>query len=498
MARVSTLWRNDKLYSECRFHGETDPIIDNIYFNSKECGKKGLFVAIEGFHVDGHSFIDQAISGGCTAVIHSKELSFYHPKVLYIQHPNVRKIASHLGYKLYGPLPQNIIGVTGTDGKSTTAEFLYQILKRINVKCALLTTVSCDTGRKKERSPFKQSTPESNQLYQFLSNCYLNGIDTVILETTSHALSESGSRVTELEFSGAIFTTISSDHLDFHKTKENYIDAKLNLARQLKEGAFVVMEETFAYKNEVLKSLKSGVKVFYYSLNKKQSGANLKATTLFSSFFEQTLLCNSTKVKLNYGQNIYAKNFLAAVSGAITMTKLAPLYIFKNANSLEKIDGRFKIINKENFPTIVIDFAHTSDAFENIFSHTRKFFPATKMVALFGAAAERDHSKRPTLGYIASLYCDTIILTNEDPRFENQKEILDDLKSGIKNAVSVYCIYDRLEAIEFALQVATKADVVLLLAKGHEKFIDYGSFRKEWDEENVVLTLLTQMGKDNG
>lgn len=498
MARVSTLWRNDKLYSECRFHGEIDPIIDNIYFNSNECGTRSLFVALEGIHVDGHSFIEQAINSGSCAIIHSKELSFYHPEVLYIQHPNGRKIASHLGYKLYGPLPQNIIGITGTDGKSTTAEFLYQILKRINVKCALLTTVSYDTGLKKESSPFKQSTPESNQLYQFLHNCYLNGIDTVILETTSHALSESGSRVADLEFSGSIFTTISSDHLDFHKTKENYIDAKLNLARQLKEGAFVVMEESFAYKDEVLKSIKSSVKPFYYSLDKNQSNANLEATTLFNSFTEQTLLCNLTKVKLNYGQNIYAKNFLAAVSCAIAMTKLKPLYILKNANSLKKIEGRFKIINKENFPTIVIDFAHTPDAFKNILTHTRKFFPATKIVALFGAAAERDHSKRPTLGYLASLYCDTIILTNEDPRFENQKEILDDLKSEIKNDVNIYCIYDRFEAIEFALKVATKEDVVLLLAKGHEKFIDFGSYRKEWDEENVVLNLLTQMGKNNG
>lgn len=399
---------------------------------------------------------------------------------------------------MYGPLPKNIIGITGTDGKSTTAEFLYQILKRINVKCALLTTVSYDAGRKKEISPFKQSTPESNQLYQFLSNCYLNGIDTVILETTSHALSESGSRVADIEFSGAIFTTISSDHLDFHKTKENYIEAKLNLARQLKEGAFIVMEDKFAYKNEVLKSIKNSVDPFYYSLDKKQSRANLEASTLFSSFAEQTLLCNSVKVKLNYGQHIYAKNFLAAISSAIVMTKLKPLYILKNANSLKKIEGRFKIIKKENSPTVIIDFAHTADAFENIFTHTRKFFPTTRIVALFGAAAERDHSKRPTLGYLASLYCDTIILTNEDPRFENQKTILDDLKSGIKNNVNVHCIYDRLEAIKFALKIATKVDVVLLLAKGHEKFIDYGSFRKEWDEEKVVLSLLMQMGKDNG
>lgn len=217
MKRVSVLWTKDKVRSECRINGNSDPLVDSVSFFSGHCTAHSVYVSVRGLHVDGHSYIPEAIGNGCPVVIHAEQLGAYDPKVLYIQHPNPRRIASLFANALAQPLPAHIIGVTGTDGKSTTCEFLWQLLNRCGVRCGLLSTVSMDDGSGKVPSPYRQSTPEAPQLYAFLRSCHLNGLDTVVLESTSHGLSEEGARLQDICYSGAIFTTLTSEHLEFHK-----------------------------------------------------------------------------------------------------------------------------------------------------------------------------------------------------------------------------------------------------------------------------------------
>ncbi len=458
--------------------------MQNITFIAQQCAAHSIYVAIVGTHTDGHFFIEEAIARGAQVIIHSHDCDRYHPHVTYIAHPNPRRIASLFSKSLAGVLPATIIGITGTDGKSTTADFLYQLLHHQGVRCGLLTTVSMDDGTGKRASPYRQSTPESYILYPFLASCKSHGIDVVILETTSHALSTEGSRLTDIAFSGAVITPITSEHLEFHGTRLRYIDAKMNLVRQLKKGGWVVFPQDTTLRTAITEAADASVQ-----LHEENWASQTKAVSLTSRVLQINHQGSRYTATLPYGQACYQENFLCALTAAGCITGTLPYEIPK----LKPVPGRFEVVPADVPWTIIIDFAHTARAFTLLFEHVRSMTASGRIIALFGAAGERDRAKRRPMGYAAGSACDIIILTDEDPRGESGDQIADDLASGIREAHftgTLMRIADRTAAIQTAIGMCTPGDVLLLLAKGHEGTIQYRDHTVEWNERKVVLDVI--------
>ena len=504
MKRLSVLWTNDKVRSECRIMGNSDPYINHITFSAQTCSENSLYIALTGKHVDGHSFIEEAILRGTRAIVLEHSIAAYHPEVLYIIHPHPRRLASLFSRALAGPLPEQIIGVTGTDGKSTTCEFLWYLYTASDQKCGLLTTVSLDDGKGKVVSPYRQSTPEAPELYQFLSRCRKQNCNTVVLETTSHGLSSEGARLIDISFSGAILTPITREHLEFHGTVERYVDAKMNLVRQVQENGWVVIPHDFVYLDEVYAAKKSSVTVYTYAWSDQTTHAALTARTVCATLFSRTIeVAFNRQVKhitLPYGQSCYAENALGALLGSFVSLPSSLSLWSKETGVLPSIAGRFEEI-KTSFPfMIIVDFAHTEQAFKFLFSHIREHLPHARIIALFGAAGERDRSKREPMGNVAAAWCHAVFLTDEDPRGESPEQILDDLERGIVSTPlppEIFRIHNRKEAIRQALAYCKQGDVLLLLAKSHERTIQYRNRSIAWNESETVLQLAHEWEKEH-
>ena len=501
MKRLSVLWTNDKVRSECRFHGNSDPMVANVSFSSKTCTEGSMFIAVEGLHVDGHSFIPEAIERGAVVVVHANRLARYHGDILYIRHPNPRRVASMFAYALALPLPQSIIGVTGTDGKSTTCEFLWKLLNDRGIRCALLSTVSLDDGSGYRSSPYRQSTPEVPELYAFLRTCRENGVSTVVLEATSHGLSDTGARLADISFAGAIYTSPTSEHLEFHKSLEQYIEAKMNLARQVASGGWIVLPKTFPYRRWVSSASPSEVREYLHALDEDHDGTALSAATLDSSLESRSITVSTptddpVTVHIPYGPACFSENALGAMLAAHLVTGQPLANIAAAAQTFGRVPGRYEIVRTQDPCTILIDFAHTADAFERLFGHVRSSHPEGRLVAVFGAAGERDSSKRLPMGKAAGRWCDVVFLTDEDPRKESPSQILNELQIGIESeqtSTRIIRIHDRTCAIKSALDLCDRPeDVLLLLGKGHESSIQYAEGPRPWNERKVVEELLAQ------
>ncbi|HCS37551.1 MAG TPA: UDP-N-acetylmuramoyl-L-alanyl-D-glutamate--2,6-diaminopimelate ligase [Sphaerochaeta sp.] len=506
MKRLSVLWTKDKVRSECRFHGNYDPLVANVSFSSKTCTAGSIFIAVEGLHVDGHSFIPEAIERGAVVVVHSTRLARYHGDILYIRHPNPRRVASMFAYALSLPLPQSIIGVTGTDGKSTTCEFLWKLLNDLGTRCGLLSTVSLDDGSGHRPSPYRQSTPEVPELYAFLRTCRENGVSTVVLEATSHGLSETGARLADISFAGAVYTSLTSEHLEFHKSLDQYIEAKMNLARQVAPGGWIVLPKTFPYRRWVASASPSDVREYLHALDEDHDGTALSAATLESSLESRSITVSAptddpVTVRLPYGPSCFSENALGAMLAAHVVTGQPLANIAAVAHTFGRVPGRFDVVRTNDPCTILIDFAHTADAFERLFEHVRSSHPEGRLVAVFGAAGERDSSKRLPMGKAAGRWCDVVFLTDEDPRKENPSQILTELQMGIESAQTstrIVRIHDRRCAIQSALDLCNRPeDVLLLLGKGHEGSIQYADGPQPWNERKVVEELLAQRSPAN-
>ncbi|MGD1832882.1 MAG: Mur ligase family protein [Sphaerochaetaceae bacterium] len=496
MKRLSALWANDKLFESSRIVGNPDRQVGSITFDSRRCTEQSIFVAQNGLHIDGHLFIDEAIHNGSCVIVHSETLSSYRDDTTYIQNPQPAAVASRLAHELYGPYPRHIIAVTGTDGKSTTCEFLYRILKASNVRCALLSTISMDDGSGHRDSPFRQSTPEVEYLYPFLHRCYENNVDMVVLETTSHALSHKTSRTASLRFSGAVITNITSEHLDFHQTVEHYVNDKLNVVRQLKPEAPLVISGDFSYKDHpVIRSFPPD-RIRTFAMDESDTSSCSYAETIAVDIESRRLRMRTKGMKaimnFSFAPPVYTLNLLAAVSMAESLGQVSvgEMDIEKAVN--KPVAGRFHLIDRlENAP-IIIDFAHTENSFESLFSFIRTALPSMRIVALFGCAGERDTSKRKPMGRIAGRYCHRIYLADEDPRCEDPVQILHQIQEGIESAsrAVVRIIADRPAAVATAVEELSPGEVLLLLGKGHEKSIEYCRKSVRYDEFDCVQKAL--------
>jgi len=499
MKRLSALWANDKLFEQSNIVGRLDAQVSSLSLNSNRCKKHSIFVAQTGLHTDGHRYIDSAIDHGASVIIHSSPLSSYQKGITYIEHPYPQAIASHLGYQLYTPYPQQIIAVTGTDGKSTTCEFLYRLLIAQGIKCAILSTISMDDGTGHRPSLYRQSTPEVEYLYPFLHRCYEQGVEIVILEATSHALSHKTSRLSSIEFSGAIITNITSEHLDFHHTIDSYVDDKINIVRQLKTDAPLVIEQSFAYRNlpEIEAIPSNRLKTF----SMKSELASLYGQSEEVSLKERKIIIregeNERTLNFSFAPLVYSLNLLAAFSMTLHILKRSLNELNLNATIDTPITGRYQLVHHNGRYPIIIDFAHTERSFEALFSFIAKTVPHSSITVLFGCAGERDTTKRAPMGRIAGTYCKKIYLTNEDPRQEDPMNIINQIIEGIptSSTAEIFTIIDRTQAVEHAISHLKPHEILLLLGKGHEKSIELYDTIKKYDEYSCVKDSLQKGNK---
>lgn len=422
--------------------------------------KKGdTFVAIKGLTVDSHDFIDDVINRGAKVVVGEKNLKL--PKqVKYIKVENSRKALGELASEYYRhpSHKMKVIGVTGTDGKTTTSFFLYQILKKAGLKVGLISTTGAYIGSREYDTGFHVTNPEALDLHRFLAKMVEEGCEYAIIETTSHGIDQE--RVAGVKYDIAVLTNVTKEHLDYHKTFSNLVNTK---AKLFERSRIAVLNQDDKSAKVIAKKL-SNQKVVYYTKLR-----NLK-----------------TNIQERY--NLY--NLSAAISVAREL-EISDLRIRKAILKLELPKGRMQFIKNDRDLNIIVDFAHTPNALKNALKNLRKRHNNGKLIAVFGCAGERDRSKRPMMARISTDIADFSIFTAEDPRHEDLDQIISEMESGARKK-NYKIIKDRLEAIKYATGFANKGDIVVIFGKGHEQSMNFNGTEKPWSDEKAVLEILSK------
>lgn len=445
------------------------PSVAGISSDSREIGEGDLFVAIEGTQFNGHDFIEEAISRGAKFIVGEKGLSGIDPtgvRAFWVS--DSRKALGLLASRFHGEPSKKlkVIGVTGTDGKTTTAHLINQILNESGRSSEVLSTLT--SGR------FHVTTPSAEDIQKWLSEQVEKGREFSVLEVTSHGIDQE--RVAGVKFWGAVLTNVTPEHLDYHQTFENYREVKARIFGNAEVAVLNADDENFSYFKE-----RSSGEIISYGL---RSDADVTSTDL-----------GNLSLPLPGEYNLY--NALAAYATAYALG-VGEREVRKALETFDPtfLEGRFQRIDLGQDFSVIIDFAHTPNALAQVLKlAAQNLSPGGRLISVFGCAGERDRKKRPQMGRIAVKTCDLTILTAEDPRHEDVKEIIDEIAKGCfeegahegKNFVR---IPDRREAIKFALKEASRADIVLILGKGHERSMAYGDAERPWSDRGVVEEIL--------
>lgn len=465
--------------------GDVEQEITNIHYDSRKIKKDGLFFCIEGYETDGHNFIDKAVENGavfiiCTKVPHDTK------KVGVIKVEDGRKAMSLLSSNFYGNPSKKLklIGITGTNGKTTSTYIIKSMLETAGYKVGLVGTIANYIGDKKIES--HRTTPESIELQELFSEMVSAGVEYCVMEVSSHSLYLN--RVFGIKFNQGIFTNLTRDHLDFHKTFENYFRAKMILFENSNNSIINIDNE---YGNRVFKET-LGRKVTYGIDNEADIRAeNIKMSSKGTSFNlrykgEQV----KTFVSIPGKYNIYN----ALCSAAACLEEGIPLEKVKaGLERLSSVKGRCEIVTKDynlGFD-VIVDYAHTPDGLQNILATAREFTKG-RLISVFGCGGDRDKTKRPIMGKIGSELSDIAIITSDNPRTENPIEIIKDIEAGIEKD-NYIVIEKREEAIKEALKMAKKDDVIVLAGKGHEDYQILKHKTIHFDEREIIAKLVKEL-----
>ncbi len=473
--------------------------IKGLAYDSREVKEGYLFFALKGIHTDGHLYISNAVERGAKAICYSDDLSSFIEGIAYIKVRNTRTVMAHVSAFFYSYPAKKliIIGVTGTDGKSTTVSLIHQLLTWSGIKAGFISTVQYDNGSGAVKNHYRQSTPEATEIHKILQQMVNNGCTHAVIEATSHGLSPINNRLGSIIFDAAVLTNISHEHLEFHKTIEQYADDKANLFRAVNHDTGVcIINNDDPFASFFIKA--SNAEVFTYSISNRN--ADLSAFDIKESQEgeDSTLLSGERRwhghIRLPGIFNI--ENTLAALLAVTRVLHTEIGYFIPYLPRLVPVTGRMNVINcGQNF-YVIVDYAHTPGAFAKLFPLLKKR-RKNRLIAVFGSAGERDTEKRKTQGEIAGTYADIIVLTDEDPRGEDPVKILTDIADGCPAKTrkkDLFLIPDRKEAIRFALELAQKDDLVILLGKGHESSILYKNKSIPWNESETAVSILHELG----
>ena len=461
--------------------GQLDIELASLCFDSRKVGQDTLFVAIRGVQTDGHLYVEKAITLGATAILVEELPAELNPQVLYIQ---VEDTAYALGIAAANFYNQpshelKLVGVTGTNGKTTVATLLFQLFSQLGYHVGLLSTVENKIGD--QVIPATHTTPDPIQLNELLRKMVDDGCDYCFMEVSSHAIIQH--RITGLRFVGGLFTNITHDHLDFHKTFDNYIKAKKQFFDGLEKHAFALTNADDRNGNVMLQNTAAHKKT--YGLTHI---ADFKAKVIESHFYGMLLAIDNQEVwvKLVGGFNAY--NLLAVYATAILLEQetdkvLTALSVITGA------EGRFETIQSASGVVGIVDYAHTPDAVENVLSTIVGLRQAgQQIITVLGCGGDRDKTKRPEMAAVALAQSDRLIITSDNPRTEDPAQIIADMQAGIPmgQARKVLTIADRKEAIRTAYQLATANDIILVAGNGHEKYQEIHGVRHHFDDREIL------------
>ncbi len=455
-----------------------------ISFNSKDIKKNNIFFAIKGNNFDGNKFISIAIKKGSKIIISEKRITNPQKDILFIRTKNIRKLLAEIAFKIYKNKPNNLIAVTGTNGKSSVSDFYFQLLKLNKIKVASIGTLGVKS--KNFRSNLQNTTIDPIRMGQILSKLKSQKINNVIMEASSHGLTQH--RLDGLKFSSGIFTNLSQDHLDYHKNFKEYFKAKLYLFENLigKKGNVITDESLPEFKRikkiaisrklklQVLNNSKNQFQILSHSYRGEKQILKIRYYNL------------TREINLNLIGKIQLKNILMAIIAAKN-SNISLIKILNVLSHLKPIDGRLEKIGKiKNRSKVILDYAHTPDALRICLSNIKEQFPNKKIILLFGCGGNRDQNKRFKMGKIACDYSNEIYLTDDNPRFEDPRKIRDDIKKGIQDT-SIKEIPNRKKAISEAIKNLNTGDILLVAGKGHEKTQDFGKKKIYFSDKKIIL-----------
>ena len=443
--------------------------ITGISYNSKTTKKGDIFVCLVGEHTDGHEYAQNAIENGAVALLVEKKLDVKIPQVVV---SSTRHKIADIADRFYSSPSEglNLIGITGTNGKTTVTHLIQKIFEENHQKCALIGTLGYKLSSDGEYRDAKHTTPQAPELQATLRMIKdVEKIDNVVMEVSSHALDQN--RVGGCRFNGAVLTNLTQDHLDYHITMDNYFEAKALLFKGLKEGNFAVINADDNYAERFLSVVPDGVKKYTYGV-KNNADVMAKNIEFSMNGAEFTLVTKDREYPVNLHMNgmFSVYNVLAAVTTAIALG-IDVQTSLKALQNVKGVAGRFEVVVKK--PLVIVDYAHTPDGLENVLNSAREITPKDgRLICLFGCGGDRDATKRPKMGAIAEKIADKIVITSDNPRSEDPQQIITDIIAGLKSvaAEKVTVEPDRGKAIELLKTIANNNDVVVIAGKGHEDY----------------------------
>ena len=464
--------------------GSTNVAINSVAFDSRQVKKDSLFIATKGTAVDGHHYIEKAIESGAAAIVCEELPAVQKENITYVKVLNSAEALGYIACNFYDNPSEKLklVGVTGTNGKTTTVTLLFNLFRGLGYNVGLLSTVENKINN--SIIPSTHTTPDALTLNELLANMVEQGCQYAFMEVSSHAIVQH--RITGIHFTGGAFSNITHDHLDYHKTFDEYIRAKKLFFDNLQDDAFVLTNKDDRNGLVMLQNTKA--KKYTYGL---KSVADFKCRVVENHLNGLLLNIDNQEVwvKLIGLFNAYNVLVVYAISQLLKQDKVQVLTTLSNLNSVE---GRFQYIKSKNGIVAIIDYAHTPDALKNVLETIKDIRTGNEQIfTLVGCGGDRDVAKRPIMAKIACEYSNKVILTSDNPRSENPEDILNQMEAGINpvDAKKTLRISDRKEAIKTAVAFAKDGDIILIAGKGHEKYQEIKGVKYPFDDFEIVKEL---------
>ena len=471
--------------------GSTAVEVSDIQIDSRKIKAGSAFVAVKGTASDGHEFIEKAIENGATVIVYENAPAAKKENVVYVEVENSAAAAAYIANNFFGRPSEKmkLVGVTGTNGKTTIATLLYKLFTRLGYKCGLLSTVENQIGEKVV--PATHTTPDAISLNKLLSEMVEAGCTHVFMETSSHAVHQN--RTTGLQYAGGIFSNITHDHLDYHKTFDEYIRVKKAFFDSLSSSAFAISNADDKRGTVMLQN--TNAKKYYYSL---KTLADFKGKILDNSLSGLVMMVNDIEVHFRLIGEFNAYNLLAVYGAAICLGE-DKQEVLTALSLLTGAEGRFDyLVSPKEKVIAIVDYAHTPDALLNVLATIKKLKKGfEQVITVVGCGGDRDKTKRPVMAEAACEYSDKAIFTSDNPRSEDPVQIIKDMENGLSTAArrKYISIVDRKEAIKTAISLAKPEDIILVAGKGHEKYQEIKGVKNHFDDKEIVKEIFEMLNK---
>jgi UDP-N-acetylmuramoyl-L-alanyl-D-glutamate--2,6-diaminopimelate ligase len=471
-------------------HGNTEREVSQVVFDSRKATENSLYVAVKGTETNGHSFINSAIENGAKTIVCEDLPEILNNDVTFIKVKNSCKTLGNLASNFYGNPSEklDLIGITGTNGKTSTATLLFDIFKNLGFKSALISTVEIRIGD--EIFPTTHTTPDILTINKILAKAVESGCEYAFMEVSSHGIHQK--RTGGLNFKIAGFTNITHDHLDYHKTFDEYLKIKKSFFDELPETAVAITNIDDKNGKIILQNTKAK-KISYAS----KTLADYHGKLLEADFNGMLLNFNGKEFWTTLTGKFNVYNLLLAFAVSVELG-FHEEYILREISKLQRVKGRFETIKSDSGIFFIVDYAHTPDALENILDSINEIRTKNeRSITVFGCGGDRDHAKRPEMGKIATRKSTLAIITSDNPRTENPEEIIKEIEKGVEpqNFSKYISITDRKEAIKTAIKFAEPKDIILVAGKGHENYQEIGGVKHHFDDKETIWELLKIMGK---